>query len=82
MFLTFNIRIETVRGGCFRERMSVVIFVLEEFINDGIYHRDRNEERIPTVVSVAGVVAENGREVVAPPCGSSYLAGYSQPWWL
>ena len=37
--------------------MGIEIFVPKNFVDGGIYHRDRNEETIPTMVSEHDVVA-------------------------
>ena len=66
-------------GGCFREMAVMVILVLEIFIDGGIYHRDRNEERRLVVVSNVGEMTGIGRAEVEQ---LSFLVYFSQPWWL
>ena len=41
-------------------------FVLGSFVAVGIYHRVRNRETRPTMVSDDGEVAGNGRATIAP----------------
>ena len=59
------------------------IFVLGNFIDGSIYHRDRNEETRSTIVSDVGEVTGAGQATVAPLnqalCASTGSGGCG--WW-
>ena len=49
-----------------RDRVRMIIFVLGDFVDGGRYHRVRNEEMRPKMVSEVEMVAGGGRVAITP----------------